>query len=318
MKRFVTYLYEYDNGVKTRSAGFMRIDIRGTVVNMEVCIRKSPRSGEKGTVYGLVRFGRLQGIFLGDIRVLNGQGDLRLQLPVKHLQNTEISVEDFVGIGIRFSNESYVASCWKDTYAEEIGRGQFSLYEENLVAAEAPVQPTEDKEAEKTTRKEDLENICQEIKAASLNLEMVVPAHAENAYSEEIQVQQLPEREYMYRKIDLTHMQEIPQQDRHYGNNAFLIHGFWNYGYLILKTQVEGDKKTVALGIPGIYEQQEAAMAMAFGFPTFETFPEEMMSTPLLAERRFSREEMEQNQLFKEKGFGCWFAELHVTVPHEL
>ena len=110
--------------------------------------------------------------------------------------------------------------------------------------------------------------------------------------------------------MDLTQIRELSEADRHLGSNAFLIHGFWNYGYLILKTEVEGDKKKISLGVPGVYERQEAAMALAFGFPKFEMVPMEMIDESIGTELHFAEKEIE-NQPPKERLFGCWLVELH-------
>lgn len=368
MKRFVTYLYEYERGAKARSTGFIRVDIRGGLVNMEICIRKFFRSGEVGTVYGLVWTDGLKGIELGNIKVFSGQGDLRLQLSEKHLQDTDFSIDDLAGVGIRFQNQSYIASCWEDAYAESIGRGAFVEWQkEDSTGTEVAGQKKAHEETtaeEKNTTDKITENICredttektidiepqygtvqkpewkgasteqlrktppassriaprlsEEIQAACMETENIPVEKIEAAsitlesdQVEELEGYHLPEKQYIYRKIDLTHMREVPMQDRHYSSNAFLIHGFWNYGYLILKTEMEGDKKKASLGVPGVYERQEAAMAMAFGFPKFETFPEEMIDEMFLTNRKFSPEEIEQNQPPKEKILGCWFVELH-------
>ena len=118
----------------------------------------------------------------------------------------------------------------------------------------------------------------------------------------------------IYKKMDLSQLKEIPSQNLHYERNAFLIHGFWNYGYLVLKTEVENGKKEMALGVPGVYERQEAAMAMVFGFPKFETFPQEVEEMSVLEQLEFSKEEMKKIQQPKENSFGCWFVELNTNL----
>lgn len=62
-------------------------------------------------------------------------------------------------------------------------------------------------------------------------------------------------------------------------NNSFLIHGFFNYRYLMLKKVSTGEKKELYLGVPGIYERPEYAMALVFGFPDFE--PADKQNKPL-------------------------------------
>jgi hypothetical protein len=73
-----------------------------------------------------------------------------------------------------------------------------------------------------------------------------------------------------YQQIEITDIRKLPRRNWYLCNNSFLVHGFFNYHYLILKT-VERDGQTQKfLGVPGIYEQPERMMALLFGFPEFE------------------------------------------------
>lgn len=73
-----------------------------------------------------------------------------------------------------------------------------------------------------------------------------------------------------FRRIDITDIRGLPKSNWHLCSNSFLIHGFFNYHYLILKTVEDGNGKVCYLGVPGIYEQPERMMATMFGFPEFE------------------------------------------------
>ena len=58
----------------------------------------------------------------------------------------------------------------------------------------------------------------------------------------------------------------MPKKYWYLGNNSFLLHGFFNYRYLVVgKT---GEERWF-LGVPGIYQRQERVMAAIFGFPEF-------------------------------------------------
>ena len=72
------------------------------------------------------------------------------------------------------------------------------------------------------------------------------------------------------RRIGITDIRSLPKCNWKLCNNSFLVHGFFNYHYLILKTVENGDKKQQFIGVPGIYEQPERMMALLFGFPEFE------------------------------------------------
>ena len=63
----------------------------------------------------------------------------------------------------------------------------------------------------------------------------------------------------------------LPRENWGYGNNSFLLHGYYNYRYLIF-ARVGDEKHTRAryiLGVPGHYYSNEKYMASMFGFPHF-------------------------------------------------
>ncbi len=52
-------------------------------------------------------------------------------------------------------------------------------------------------------------------------------------------------------------------------NNAFLLHGYYNYNHLILGP-AKGNKSTFFIGVPGNFYKQEVNAARMFGFEYFE------------------------------------------------
>ncbi len=63
----------------------------------------------------------------------------------------------------------------------------------------------------------------------------------------------------------------LPRENWGYGNNSFLLHGYYNYRYLIF-ARVGDEKHTRSryiLGVPGHYYSNEKYMASMFGFPHF-------------------------------------------------
>lgn len=67
------------------------------------------------------------------------------------------------------------------------------------------------------------------------------------------------------RKISRRSLSELPRRFWHLANNSFLLHGYQNYGHLIL---IEEDGRSW-LGVPGTYDLREARAADLFGFPKF-------------------------------------------------
>lgn len=67
------------------------------------------------------------------------------------------------------------------------------------------------------------------------------------------------------RKIRRADISQLPRRFWPLANNSFLLHGYHNYGHLLL-IEEEG---RLWLGVPGTYAPQEARAADLFGFPRF-------------------------------------------------
>ncbi|MEY8339453.1 hypothetical protein AALB16_15785 [Lachnospiraceae bacterium 62-35] len=62
----------------------------------------------------------------------------------------------------------------------------------------------------------------------------------------------------------------LPRENWVYGNNSFLLHGYYSYRYLILvRLHNPKGKPRFLLGVPGHYFSNEKRMASMFGFPHF-------------------------------------------------
>ena len=79
-----------------------------------------------------------------------------------------------------------------------------------------------------------------------------------------------------------------------YGNNSFLLHGYYNYRYLILaRLGKPGERGRYILGVPGHYGNNEKYMAAMFGFDRF------VRST---------------RQPPRDSRFGYWYTDLNLDV----
>lgn len=54
---------------------------------------------------------------------------------------------------------------------------------------------------------------------------------------------------------------------QHLVNNSFLLHGFYNYRFVILGKR---ENEEYCLGVPGVYYEREKMVALMFGFEAFE------------------------------------------------
>ena len=53
-------------------------------------------------------------------------------------------------------------------------------------------------------------------------------------------------------------------------HNSFLLHGYYQYGHLILGKLEEKQEAPYYVGVPGIYYEEEKKAAKMFGFIGFE------------------------------------------------
>ncbi len=62
----------------------------------------------------------------------------------------------------------------------------------------------------------------------------------------------------------------LPREHWVYGNNSFLLHGYYNFRYLILaRLENKNGRPRYLIGIPGHYYSNEKYMATMFGFANF-------------------------------------------------
>lgn len=71
--------------------------------------------------------------------------------------------------------------------------------------------------------------------------------------------------ERVYVRLEPKDFVILQSKYQHLVNNSFLLHGFYNYRYVIL-----GKEQNYYLGVPGVFYEREKMVAQMFGFETFE------------------------------------------------
>lgn len=71
--------------------------------------------------------------------------------------------------------------------------------------------------------------------------------------------------ERVYVKLEPRDFIILQSKYQHLVNNSFLLHGFYNYRYVIL-----GKEDEYYLGVPGVFYEREKMVALMFGFEAFE------------------------------------------------
>lgn len=79
------------------------------------------------------------------------------------------------------------------------------------------------------------------------------------------------EDEILCIRMELKDLRLLPKRYWYLGNNSFLLHGFFNYRYIILGAMKQKKQKRWFLGVPGVFQSQEKVMAAIFGFPEYKS-----------------------------------------------
>lgn len=87
----------------------------------------------------------------------------------------------------------------------------------------------------------------------------------ENAI-EELEAEELLQEETEEKRIVQLAVLEDELIFRSYIHNSFLLHGYYNYGHVMIDESGEEPR----LGVPGNYYEREQMVAEMFGFPVFE------------------------------------------------
>lgn len=299
MQRFVTYIYAYENGQKSSNAGYAKIETRGNAGRMEIHFTGSGISGGMGKVSFLyVEEGRLHAIPVGELRVENGRAMEQYTFRTMMMLDTELSFDGMVGLEIVDINEQRYRSFWRDieniNFSEP--RGNAGVEKDEL-----PVQKQQEDLQERSQEqipKEILEDAEQEsLHTMEIPMRNVFPNYTmediwRNMEKNRTCVQ--INEEVCALQIELNDLRELPKKHWYLGNNSFLLHGFFNYHYLLWGRLPNG---RWFLGVPGAFERQERVIASVFGFPGF------MQATASEAQGELKAAETEPQEL--QQGF--WY-----------
>ena len=348
MKRFVTYLYEYDRTIRGRNVGFIRNDIRNDCCRMEIHIRGLERIKEKAPIFIIVRDSECIGIPAGEVVISQGVGNACLELRGNRIGKTDYSVNNIQAVIVRYNGGKMLMGCYVQHPAGDLLSGTFTKWE----AQATPASPTPDPGAARgvdsnssdlypnsqsdlgiesnsgdlypnsrsdlgiESNSADLYPNSQNDLGTENNFGDLYPnsrsdlgiendsadlypnsqndlgtennsgdlyPYANNSQGTEAKAEEIcPTSEEaaqspIYKRIAITDIRSLPSRNWHLCNNSFLVHGFFCYHYLILKTINAPDGAKMYLGVPGIYASQERMMALLFGFNDFEIATDNMM-----------------------------------------
>ena len=297
MKRFITYLYDYTGAVKGKNAGFVKVDMRGNQCRLEIHVRGLGQVTEQGIIYFIIEDSGLNGVKVGEMEILRGQGDYGTIIKCNPIGDSPYQFGQIAGVCVTYGDHQMTASKWKEDPNLQFALQDIHIWEppqlepEEELQKQEKLQPKADASAAQIRQETHSEPVAQQLEqsASSETQQPTTSAAQQTAHPtaqaaaqktdwaktwKQLQAQNeklefRKERNGDWIKMDIKAIRSLPKRNWYLGNNSFLVHGFFNYHYLILGREMDGDKERWYLGVPGFYQQQERVMATIFGFPEF-------------------------------------------------
>ncbi len=255
LNKKIVYLSVYRNGKKEESAGFIRFTEKQKECRLDIQVKKGLCFEESHVLL----------FIMGEEKVEAGM------LPVQ-------------AGGINFSKifqtddeKILVQGKWYDS--RRIGQMQIRISDVSYIAAFLPGAEINTKESEvkpKTEQRNERKEEPADFYAAGIGQEF------EEVYSFDNKWEQLVHEypqihpfgdERVFISIEPKDFIVLQASCQKLVNNSFLLHGFYNYRYLILgpdKEMGDGNGECFYLGVPGTYFEREKMVAVMFGFEGFE------------------------------------------------
>ena len=294
-KRFISYIYEYVQGEKKESLGFVKVNARDGVCKIQIHMRGFYTRGQKPheAYIFIQKRERLSGQPLGELQNTNGALEWNGVTETDNLMKSGFSLEESQGIYIEGEDHIYAAQ-WND----------FPVDVERFEPLRRSVRQAVGGAPEGTASKEERESE-EGLKAAQIMADAPDAFDQEAAEPEAVQGErtapEVPEKkpdsrreqwEYLTRhfpvmqyveeggavmssiRLDPKSLTRVPRDKWELGNNSFLLHGIYHYRHLLLLRRQTGEGVTYYIGVPGVYSEQEQMMASMFGFQEFRMLRE--------------------------------------------
>lgn len=268
MRRFIRYLYEYEQEKKMRNVGFVKVeqDVDQCVIHVH---GKGFRMEENAQGLRVYLFWNTEdkciGIPQGVTEVPGPAVNWQLCYTPEDVGKKE-NYDLVNGIILKDVNGHWYAAVWNDDVVNVCRMEMWKMEEDSVQGEETECKKGLAQDEESECKKETLQD--EESESGKLEDDLEKEACLGGKV----------------RKIQRKDMVCLPRCEWRHANNSFLIHGYYNYHHLILT--VRDDR--LKLGVPGVYHPQEEKAAESFGFPEF--IPAEELDLKLTDEEKNDRE----------------------------
>lgn len=315
-RRFVSYIYLYENNVKSLNAGFVKVESRNGQCRLSLSLKNVYSVERDCKVYLFMRMGQeLCGIYIGKVQIHNHGSDWNFRTETQNIAGSGYSLDQMSGMIIQGEGNKFYGTRWDQgdldihrfvtdwsvSESEQITGEEMHKKASEKMLEEKVLEIVEDNQIDKVIENveaEPCDNIEKDASAMSGCNEQKDQKFSEIATvqmnSEDIRRQNfakiLEQCPGMYPfeddvieacvRLEPQDIGMMPLDCWAYGNNSFLLHGYYSYRHLILARMKskENESKSYILGVPGTQHSRDAFMANMFGFRDFKPIREDVES----------------------------------------
>lgn len=263
-RRFISYIYRYQNGKKRDNCGFLKVEIRNDVCRVGMHLEPKERISGEVQVYGFVRTrGKLLGIFAGNAGRRGNAWEWQASMPADHFASSEYGVSDLSGMWLRTGEEDHFITLWDD---EGVDPALFVTSIPEKTEAEIP-EGAQEESSEKNSETLPGENL--QVQETPPELSRSLSGRWENFLNHYPQISPFEDEEiFQCICIAPKDISFLPREERQFAISPFLREGYERYGHLLLGCHRQG---RYVLAVPGMSGgMQDMHLARMCGFPHFK------------------------------------------------
>ena len=286
--RYVAYVDYYQNNNRICNVGFLKWRCFCEEHTIEMKVKDLPKNKIKCAIREIN-----SGKELGTLFIEQGMANFEKKFVAKRasgdnyieLESGRLYLKDIQGFEMEVMPEEYLRVFL--SFEEEVKK-EITQFKENIV------QNNQDEEINdvvkiKQERSDDQKEEIQEIKKEeNVILHGIQEKYEMPPIRKEVEIiKPIPEDKWellcmeypkvhpfsngrMFLSIKPKDFIILRQEYQKLVNNSFLLHGFYNYGHMILGKLDEIENAPIYIGVPGVYYEREKQAAQMFGFVGFE------------------------------------------------
>lgn len=260
--RQVKYLDDLINGERMRNAGFIKLEARGNICNINISL--SCPDIQASALLKVYAVNRNREYELCGINLMQGKGTKQLLgLEPDNIAKTGLTYSELEAIKIPVTSERVICGMLKDLGGQDEESIELRAAAEDM-PEEMPEEVPEENAEEETRKSESLEgNSEMSLQDSKWKQLWAIYPHVSPFRDE---------REF----LSVAPGDFVILHEKYFRlvNNSFLLHGYYNYKHLILKRMEYQGKAHYYIGVPGNFYDREKQVAVMFGFESFESLRE--------------------------------------------